>query len=1202
MSFAAVLERLQRLENPYPGLRTFERGDQRLFFGRDQQIAELVARLQQNRFVAVVGVSGGGKSSLVLAGLLPALERGCVGEASPQWRMVVTRPGGRPFDNLTAALQTAGVDPTGLRTSSYGMVKVAKRLPAEQTLLIVVDQFEEIFRYKDRKSFALQDSRDRRAESSEAAEFVQLLLSASGQQPPVYVILTMRSDYLGDCAEFHDLPEALNRCQYLVPRLSREQRKQAIEGPLGSTRIESSLVQRILNDAGDEPEQLPVLQHALMRTWRQWRNTAPNEERGITLEDYLAEPVGGLQHALDRHAEELLGNDQEQIAIAEKIFKRLTTGTQREHRNPARLSELWDVCGADDPDKKQNVVGVINRFRSGEATFLRPREEEVALGKLGPEDYIDITHESLIREWTRLREWVADESEARAYFLRIYEDAKRNQEKEDLWRDPRLQMALDWWKVKQPNAVWARAFLGNGATGEAGFLLTRDFLEKSRIARDADASRRRRRLLATRLITLTAIAVMACLILWGIRNQRRMKSEHQIAMARALAWESYKDQIEHPTEVERSALYAVESVKREVTADTLQTLQNASRLLSRNVLSLHETGYIWGLDFSPQGYLATAYEGKAVNVYSSDGRKLIQLPIDWAVLAVRFSDDGSRLAAAGEGGIAVFETHTWHELWNEQRVRNDVAVEFSPDGRLLASASLGNHLYVWDISTGQEIWKRDYAVRAIAFSSDGRYLASGEDDGLRLTAVGGLDQRRYRQLWQIPTKAKVQTVAFSPDGRYIAAGDVDGNTRIYDIQRRLLHQWNQKGALYSLAFSPDGRYLATGGNDGLARIRNVASEEEEFRQAHQGPVLSVVFSRHQNVLASGSTDGIVQLTGWSSPEQLARIPLAAGRTAHSGTLSWDSRYLAEVDDDGTVQVVDLKIGKILCAAIRFPGGNQVGVSSGGTLVAISGGKRFEVLETSTGVSRFSQSLPDLVRTIDLSADGDYLAVATKNAVRLYDLSKSAIAWMQPQTNKSISVVTFNSDGTRLAVGGEEPKIVVFATATGSATTIPFHWNEENCKEPVGPCRLNGAAFSRDGLYLALAASDKTARLINVPKAIEYKVFTLPAAVVYAVLSSDDKYLATATTSSDMAGRVYEVSNTNKEVWHMLLDSDAIFPFGFLSGDKYLLGTRGNSEFIVERYLWRPDDLKANVCSHLTRNLTADEWHRLFNEAPPRSCP
>lgn len=392
MSFAAVLHRLQKIENPYPGLRAFEREEQHLFFGRDQQIAELAARLERNRFVAVVGVSGGGKSSLVRAGLIPALERGGIGAAGARWRMVVTRPAGRPFDSLAADLLKNGLDPFPLRDSSYGLVHLARQLPCEETLLVVVDQFEELFRYKDRKSVTDEDSRTRETAASEASDFVQLLLSASREQPPVYIVLTMRSDYLGDCAEFRDLPETLNNCQYLVPRLTREQRRQAIEGPLGQTVMAPSLVQRILNDAGDEPDQLPVLQHALMRTWRHWESD-PSAERAITLQDYEAESIGGLAHALDRHAEELLGTDPDEIAIAEAIFKRLTTATRRERRNPSRLNELWAVCGADTQERRERVNSVIDRFRSGEATFLAPRD-----GTLEAEAFVDITHESLIRE------------------------------------------------------------------------------------------------------------------------------------------------------------------------------------------------------------------------------------------------------------------------------------------------------------------------------------------------------------------------------------------------------------------------------------------------------------------------------------------------------------------------------------------------------------------------------------------------------------------------------------------------------------------------------------------------------------------------------------------------------------------------------------------------------------------------------------
>lgn len=301
MSFAAVVARLQRLETPYPGLRPFETDESHLFFGRDQQVADLVQRLERHRFLAVLGSSGSGKSSLIRAGLIPALQRGRVSEAGARWRMVVTRPAGAPFASLAGDLERAGLDASPLGTSSHGLIAIARQLSPDESLLVVVDQFEELFRYKDLGPATDQSKTSHAAAAAEAAEFVQLLLASGRHQPPVYVVLTMRSDYLGDCAEFRDLPETLNDCQYLVPRLTREQRKEAIERPLGRVAIAPSLVQRMLNDAGDEPDQLPVLQHALMRTWSEWRRSDPDQQRRIELEDY--ETAGGFAGALNQHAE-----------------------------------------------------------------------------------------------------------------------------------------------------------------------------------------------------------------------------------------------------------------------------------------------------------------------------------------------------------------------------------------------------------------------------------------------------------------------------------------------------------------------------------------------------------------------------------------------------------------------------------------------------------------------------------------------------------------------------------------------------------------------------------------------------------------------------------------------------------------------------------------------------------------------------------
>ena len=262
--------------NPFPGLRPFRTDEDYLFFGREKQTAELLALLRQHRFLAVVGTSGSGKSSLVRAGLLPELQGGAMLKAGSAWEVVLLRPGGDPIANLARAICEAGLyDPADhdavpqllatLTHSGMGLVEAARQsdLEAGANLLVVVDQFEELFRF--RQSGA--------AHEEAAAAFVNLLLEASQQQEqPVYVVLTMRSDYLGDCSQFRGLAEAVNHGEYLIPRLNRDQLRSAIEGPVkvGGGQIAFRLVQQLLNDVGSDQDQLPVLQHALMRSWDHW--------------------------------------------------------------------------------------------------------------------------------------------------------------------------------------------------------------------------------------------------------------------------------------------------------------------------------------------------------------------------------------------------------------------------------------------------------------------------------------------------------------------------------------------------------------------------------------------------------------------------------------------------------------------------------------------------------------------------------------------------------------------------------------------------------------------------------------------------------------------------------------------------------------------------------------------------------------------
>jgi energy-coupling factor transporter ATP-binding protein EcfA2 len=460
------------LTNPFPGLRPFEEEEEPLFFGRDQAVIELLSRLRTSRFLAVIGTSGSGKSSLVKAGLLPSLHGGFMAGAGSGWRVALFRPGCDPIGNLAESLTRARVFYTGdaddrepdpapaaiqqriiettLRRSNRGMIEIAReaRLPAHENLLVVVDQFEELFRFEKLE-------KSRHEERQDSAAFVELLLEVSRQTGfPVYIILTMRSEFLGSCTEFRGLPEALNRGQYLIPRMTREEKREAVIGPIaiGGAAVTPMLVSRLLNDVGDNPDQLPILQHALRRTWDYW---ARIRREGDPLDLVHYEAVGTMARALSRHAEEAYAElkTRRSRTICEKLFKLLIEVDERGYaiRRPARVR---DICRMIDASEKE-VIDVIHVFRRPGRTFLMPPG---TVG-LGSDSDIDISHESLMRIWTRLSEWVTEEGQSAELYLRLAKAAALYEEgKAGLWRDPELMLALEWQGKNRPNALWAQRY------------------------------------------------------------------------------------------------------------------------------------------------------------------------------------------------------------------------------------------------------------------------------------------------------------------------------------------------------------------------------------------------------------------------------------------------------------------------------------------------------------------------------------------------------------------------------------------------------------------------------------------------------------------------------------------------------------------------------------------------------------------------
>ena len=491
-------------QNPFPGLRSFEPEEEHLFFGREKQVDELLTRLRLTRFLTVVGFSGSGKSSLVRSGVVPALFSGQMSGMGSSWRISVMRPGIDPIGNLAKALwepvafdydddfdlfgdddEEDDVDPerdrvvramlpTTLKRGSLGLVDAVRQLDLEEgeLQLVVVDQFEELFRFKRQSKGGKGDN--------QAAAFVKLLLEGGAQQKvPIFVILTMRSDFLENCAEILGLTEAINEGQYMVPRMTRAQRRTAITGPVAVSGAEMSsrLIMRLLNDVGDNPDQLPILQHALMRTWKHWHENH-KEDESIDLRHY--EAIGTMTGALSMHAEEAFKEQGDQLGqeVARRTLTALTEKGQdgRGIRRPATVHEISLITGV----QEESVMACADGFRRQGRSFLVPSGD----GPLTPDATLDISHESLMRVWTRLSNWVEEEAQSARRYCNLAQAAERHQEGiAGLYRDPELQMALRWQEETEPNAFWAERY-------DSGFERATVFLERSREERDrAEASR-----------------------------------------------------------------------------------------------------------------------------------------------------------------------------------------------------------------------------------------------------------------------------------------------------------------------------------------------------------------------------------------------------------------------------------------------------------------------------------------------------------------------------------------------------------------------------------------------------------------------------------------------------------------------------------------------------------------------------------------
>jgi len=488
---------------PFRGLQVFDEEHAPFFFGREALTQHLVEQLRDDRFLAVIGPSGSGKSSLVRAGLLPQVRAGVL-PASDCWPVVLFKPGPHPVETLAARLLPhldKSTDPLTTRQSLLDALAQDERglhtaiqvalasEPDSQRLLLVVDQFEELFTL----------CRDDRARADFIANLLYASTIAGGQ---AVVVVTMRADFFGKFAAYPDLAARLGERDVLVGPMDEEDLRRAMEGPAEAVGLhyEKGLVETILTDLGDEPGSLPLLQHTLLELWERRRGG------WLTADAYHA--IGGVQGALAQRADKVYaGLTEEQQAAARRVLLRLTQpgeGTE-DTRRRASLAELLPAEGA-----ATDVDTAVQEL--ADARLLTTGEDEQG------HEIVDVAHEALIRGWPRLQEWIDEDRAALLTHRRLMETAnewnKHDRDPSYLYRGSRLQSVKEWSRIY------------SDALGQ----LDQDFLKASlRLCR-------RQRLQRIGIIGLIPLLVIAVTIFVAIQAQWDILSPIDSGWVQSAGW------------------------------------------------------------------------------------------------------------------------------------------------------------------------------------------------------------------------------------------------------------------------------------------------------------------------------------------------------------------------------------------------------------------------------------------------------------------------------------------------------------------------------------------------------------------------------------------------------------------------------------------------------------------------------------------
>ncbi|MER6763346.1 MULTISPECIES: nSTAND1 domain-containing NTPase [Amycolatopsis] len=1159
---------------PYLGLAAFQAAQADRFFGRDRVVEELADLAARRRFTGVFGASGSGKSSVLRAGLAARAGRG----GSP---VVVLTPGACPVEEFAVALAgPTGRSAPALRAELAADPAHARLLirqamadrPSDVDLLLVVDQFEEVFtlcRAEDEREWLID----------------ALVAAASGPTSRARVVIGVRADFYGHCARYPALVDALRGAQVLVGPMTPEDLRETITRPAAAAgcMVEAALVSRLVADAVGRPSVLPLVSHALLETWRR--------RSGATLTVAGYEAAGGIEHAVARTAETVYtALTERQREIARRLFVRLTALGEGTEDTKRRV----DLAEVDTGEDDAAVLEVLAAAR------LLTIDRET----------VEITHEALIRNWPRLSDWLAEDRDGLRVHRELTEAAKAwesvDRDPGALHRGTRLTLADDW----------ARDH--GGALNPA----EREFLAASLAARareQAAVRRRTRRLQQFAGLLAVLLLLAAGAIVVAVRAENTATERRDTALARKAVGDAAAIRATNPALSVQLSLAAYRLAPMPETRDgLLSTLATpyAARITAH-------TDRVYSASYSEDGrLLATASADRTVRLWDVANpfqpRQLGTIGDNTG--AARFRPGGRVLATAG----ADRTVRLW-DLADPARPRrltvltghtsNVTAVSFSRDGRLLATG--GETVRLWDLTNlraPREVGAVPVSagsVRSAELSPDGSLLAlTGPDHGTALWNVR--DPAQPRRMSTVDGQSRS---AFSPDGRLLAtADDRDYSPNLWEVSdperpRRVSVLAGHTAAVTTLRFSPDGKLLATAGDDNTVLLWDVTDPARAPRIAalagHTNTVYALAFSPDGSTLASGGGDRTLRLT------DLAALPLADhADTVVSAAFSADGRMIATAGMDRTVRLLDAAdpLRPRPLATIRQPDAMFTAEFSrdGRSLITASRDRTARLWDLADPARPRELSVltghTAAVSRAVLSPDGRLAATASwDGTVRLWDLadrSRPRLLGVAAGHSGGADAVAFSPDGRLLGTGAEDGVLRLWDVADPGHPRLVSAGTGH--ADSIG--RL---AFSPDGRHLATGSNDHTVRLWDFSDPRSPRTTAVVGGhsdAVYGVaFSPDGRRLVTG--GQDRTVRLWDVGDPGKPVDQGVLSghSDGVTGAAFSPDGRFVL--TASSDHTVRLWETSPERAAARACALGYPRISRAEWDASFPELDYRPpCP